>query len=59
MEPKLTRTLDLCLGAMGWKLGVRLPSIREYEEASAMWANKIDRWEAEIRQRGIEHSLVS
>ena len=47
MEPELTRTFDLWLGAMGWKLGVRLPSIREYEEASAMLANKIDRWEVD------------
>ena len=39
---------------MGQKLGVILPSIREYEEASAVLANKIDRWEAEIRQQGIE-----
>ncbi len=56
-EPELTRTFDLWLGAVGWKLGVRLPSIREYEEASAMLANKIDRWEAEIRQGGIEQGI--
>ncbi|MCY4373464.1 MAG: hypothetical protein OXC31_06775 [Spirochaetaceae bacterium] len=56
-EPRLTRTFDLWLGAVGWKLGVRLPSIREYEEASAVLANKIDRWEAEIQQRGIEQGI--
>jgi hypothetical protein len=42
---------------MGRKLGVSLPSIREYEEASAVLANKIDRWEAEILQRGIERGI--
>ena len=51
---ELTRTFDLWLGAMGRKLGVTLPSIREYEEANAVLANTIDRWEAEILQRGIE-----
>ena len=56
-EPELTRTFDLWLGAMGRKLGVILPSIREYEEANAVLANTIDRWEAEILQRGIEQGI--
>ena len=56
-EPELTRTFDLWLGAMGRKLGVTLPSIREYEEANAVLANTIDRWEAEILQRGIEQGI--
>ena len=47
----LTTTFDLWLGAMGRKWGVELPSIREYEEASAMLAEKIDRWGAEILKR--------
>ena len=55
--PGLTRTFDLWLGAMGRKLGVSLPSIREYEEARAVLANKIDRWEADIRQQGIEQGI--
>ena len=42
---------------MGRKLGVTLPSIREYEEANAVLANTIDRWEAEILQRGIEQGI--
>ena len=42
---------------MGQKLGVILPSIREYEEASVVLANKIDRWEAEIRQQAIERGI--
>ena len=46
-EPGLTTTFDLWLGAMGRKWGVELPSIREYEEASAVLAEKIDRWGAE------------
>ena len=37
-EPGLTTTFDLWLGAMGRKWGVELPSIREYEEASAVLA---------------------
>ncbi len=57
MEPELTRTFDLWLGALGEKWGVTLPSIREYEEASAVLANKIDRWEAEIRQQGVEQGI--
>ncbi len=57
MEPELTRTFDLWLGALGGKWGVTLPSIREYEEASAVLANKIDRWEAEIRQQGVEQGV--
>ncbi len=56
-EPELTRTFDLWLGALGGKWGVTLPSIREYEEASAVLANKIDRWEAEIRQQGVEQGI--
>ena len=56
-EPGLTTTFDLWLGAMGRKWGVELPSIREYEEASAVLAEKIDRWGAEILERGIEQGV--
>ena len=51
-EPELTKSFDLWLGALGEKWGVELPSIRDYEEASAMLLEKIDRWEAELRQEG-------
>ena len=51
-EPELTKSFDLWLSALGRKWGVELPSIRDYEEASAMLLEKIDRWEAEIRQAG-------
>ena len=37
--------------------GVALPSIREYEEVSAVLANKIDRWGAEILERGIKQGI--
>ena len=40
-EPGLTRSFDLWLGALGRKWGVKLPSIRDYEEASAMLLEKI------------------
>ena len=53
-EPGLTRSFDLWLGALGRKWGVKLPSIRDYEEASAMLLEKIDRWEAEILERGVQ-----
>ena len=53
-EPGLTTTFDLWLGAIGRKWGVELPSIREYEEVSAVLAEKIDRWGAEILEQGIE-----
>ena len=53
-EPGLTRSFDLWLGALGRKWGVKLPSIRYYEEASAMLLEKIDRWEAEILERGVQ-----
>ena len=56
-EPGLTRTFDLWLGALGRKWGVELPSIREYEEASAVLAEKIDRWGAEILEQGIEQGV--
>lgn len=56
-EPGLTRTFDLWLGALGGKLGLELPSIREYEEARAMLLEKIDRWGAEIREQGREQGL--
>ncbi|MDE0027453.1 MAG: Rpn family recombination-promoting nuclease/putative transposase, partial [Spirochaetaceae bacterium] len=56
-EPGLTRTFDLWLGALGRKWGVELPSIREYEEASAVLAEKIDRWGAEILEQGIEQGI--
>ena len=36
------------------KWGVYLPSIRDYEEASAVLLEKIDRWEAEILERGVQ-----
>ena len=42
---------------MGRKWGVELPSIREYEEASAVLAEKIDRWGAEILEQGIEQGI--
>jgi len=45
---------DLWLGVLGGKWGVELPSIREWEEVSAVLLEKIDRWEAEILERGIE-----
>ena len=51
-EPDLTKSFDLWIGALGQKWGVELPSIRDYEEASAVLLEKIDRWEAEIRQAG-------
>ena len=57
-EPGLTTTFDLWLGAMGRKWGVELPSIREYEEASAVLAEKIDRWGAEILEQGIEQGIA-
>ena len=53
-EPGLTRSFDLWLGALGRKWGVKLPSIREYEEASAVLAEKIDRWGVEILEQGRE-----
>ena len=56
-EPGLTRPFDLWLGALGRKWGVELPSIREYEEASAVLAEKIDRWGAEILEQGIEQGI--
>ena len=46
-EPCLTRSFDLWLAVLGRKWGVELPSIREYEEVSAVLLEKIDRWEAE------------
>ena len=36
---------------------MELPSIREYEEVSAVLLEKIDRWEAEILERGIERGI--
>ncbi len=53
-EPGLTKSFDLWLGVLGRKWGVELPSIREYEEVSAVLLEKIDRWEAEILEQGIE-----
>ena len=56
-EPGLTRSFDLWLGVLGRKWGVELPSIREYEEVSAVLAEKIDRWGAEILEQGIEQGI--
>ena len=56
-EPGLTRTFDVWLGALGRKWGVKLPLIREYEEVSAVLAEKIDRWGAEILEQGIEQGI--
>ena len=56
-EPGLTRSFDLWLGVLGRKWGVELPSIRAYEEVSAVLLEKIDRWEAEILERGIEQGI--
>ena len=39
------------------KWGVALPSIREYEEASAVLLEKIDRWGEEILERGIKQGI--
>ncbi len=57
-EPELTRSFDLWLSALGRKWGVELPSIRDYEEASAMLLEKIDRWEAEILERGVQEGRL-
>ena len=51
-EPELTKSFDLWLGALGQKWGVKLPSIRDHEEARAVFLEKIDQWEAEFRQEG-------
>lgn len=56
-EPGLTRSFDLWLGVLGRKWGVELPSIREYEEVSAVLLEKIDRWEAQILEQGIEQGI--
>ena len=56
-EPGLTRSFDLWLGVLGRKWGMELPSIREYEEVSAVLLEKIDRWEAEILEQGIEQGI--
>ena len=53
----LTRSFDLWLGVLGRKWGVELPSIREYEEVSAVLLEKIDRWEAQILEQGIERGI--
>ena len=39
-EPELTKSFDLWLGALGRKWGVKLPSIQNYEEASAVLLEK-------------------
>ena len=57
-EPELTKSFDLWLSALGRKWGVELPSIRDYEEASAMLLEKIDRWEAEILERGVQEGRL-
>ena len=51
-EPDLTESFDLWLGALGRKWGVKLPSIRDHEEARAVFLEKIDQWEAEFRREG-------
>ena len=50
-------SIDRWLGALGRKWGVKLPSIREYEEVSAVLAEKIDRWGAEILEQGIQQGI--
>ena len=56
-EPGLTTTFDLWLGALAEKWEVALPSIREYEEVSAVLLEKIDRWGEEILERGIKQGI--
>ena len=51
-ELELTKSFDLWLGALGRKWGGELPSIRDHEEARAVFLEKIDRWEAEFLQEG-------
>ena len=36
---------------------MELPSIREYEEVSAVLVEKIDRWGAEILEQGTERGI--
>ena len=50
-------SIDRWLGALGRKWGVKLPSICEYEEVSAVLAEKIDRWGAEILEQGIQQGI--
>ena len=51
-EPELTKSFDLWLSALDEKWGLELPSIRDHEEARAVFLEKIDRWEAEFLQEG-------
>ena len=39
------------------KWGVELPSIREYEEVPVVLLEKIDHWEADIREQALEQGI--
>ena len=56
-ESELTRCLDLRVAQLGDKWRVNLPSLARYEEVGVVLEERIDRWEAEILQRGMEQGV--
>ena len=52
-ESELTRCLDLRVAQLADEWGLSLPSLARYEEEGVMFRERIDRWEAEILQRGM------
>ena len=50
-------SIDLWLAVLEKRWGVELPSIRKYEEASVVLLEKIDHWEADIREQALEQGI--
>ena len=56
-DAELTKSIDLWLAVLEEKWGVELPSIRKYEEVSVVLLEKIDHWEADIREQALEQGI--
>ena len=56
-DAELTKSIDLWLAVLEKRWGVELPSIRKYEEASVVLLEKIDHWEADIREQALEQGI--
>ena len=51
-------SIDLWLGVLGKKWGLKLPTIRNHEEVHAVLLENIDRWQAEMREQATAQGIA-
>ena len=56
-ESELTKCLDLRVAQLASEWRLSLPSLARYEEVGVMFKERVQRWEAEILQRGVQQGV--